>query len=88
MVELVGWRAVFWLLTVVAGIVLALTWWVVPAAPPVGSRRGLDPAGTATAVIGLVLLVIGAGLVEDPDLVPVPPGAVLLAGATCSGCSC
>jgi MFS family permease len=80
LVDLVGWRAVFWVLTAVAALVLALVRWVVPAGPPV-VRRGLDPAGAATAVTGLVLLVVGAGLVEDPAAAPVPPAVVLLAGA-------
>jgi len=41
-----------------------------------------DPAG---AVTGLVLLVVGAGLVENPDLVPVPAVLVLAAGAMLLG---
>lgn len=85
MVDLVGWRAVFWLLTVVAGVVLALSWWVVPAGSPAGKRRGLDPVGTATAVAGLVLLVIGAGLVGVSGVAPVLPAVLLAAGAILLG---
>ncbi len=85
LVDLVGWRAVFWLLTALAAVVLVLTRWAVPSAPVPAVRRGLDPAGTATAVTGLVLLVVGAGLVEDPDRAPVPPVAVLAAGAALLG---
>lgn len=40
LVDLVGWRAVFWVLTAVAVVVLALVRWVVPAAPPVAARPG------------------------------------------------
>ncbi|MGM1063126.1 MFS transporter [Saccharothrix sp. Mg75] len=85
MVGLVGWRAVFWLLTVVAGVVLALSWRVVPVDSPVAKRRGLDPVGTVTAVAGLVLLVIGAGLVGIPGVAPVLPAVLLVAGAVSLG---
>ena len=83
-VSSLGWRSVFWLLTAVAVVVLAVVPWVVPrvvrGAPAPGSRRGWDPAGTVTAVVGLVLLVLGAGLVEHPATAPVPPAVVLGAG--------
>jgi len=77
-----GWRPVFWLLAAVAVMVLAALPRLVPAAPAprTGPRRGWDPAGTVTAVVGLVLLVLGAGLVEDPAAAPVPPVVVLVAG--------
>jgi len=86
LVDSLGWRPVFWLPAVVAVIVLAAVWWVVPAPLPVTtSRRGFDPVGTAAAVAGLVLLVIGAGSFEDPRSAPVPPAGVLILGALLLG---
>lgn len=76
-----GWRSVFWLLAVPSAVVLLVLWWVVPPHPPRGASRGLDLPGSVTAVAGLVLLVWGAGLVEDPAGAPVPP--VLVIGAGC-----
>jgi MFS family permease len=79
-VALAGWRVVFWLLTAVAVLVLVTLRWV-PTAKPIRAGQGLDPAGTVSAVTGLTLLVIGAGLIENPESAPVHPVAVLAAGA-------
>jgi MFS family permease len=80
-----GWRAVFWLLAGLAALVLVLLRWTVPVQPPRGGRRDLDLAGSATATAGLVLLVWGAGLVEDPAHAPLPPALVVLAGCLLLG---
>ena len=75
-----GWRAVFWLLVPPAALVLAALWWLIPSQPPSRGGRGLDLLGSATAVTGLVLLVGGAALVEDPAAGPVHPGLVVALG--------
>ena len=80
-----GWRAVFWLLVPLAGLVLAVLWWCVPAQAPAATGRRLDVLGSVTATTGLVLLVWGAGLVEDRGGVPVPPALVVLAGVVLLG---
>ncbi len=85
LVDLVGWRAIFWLLTALVVVLLGATLRRVPVVPAAAVRRGLDPAGTATAVTGLVLLVLGAGLVEDPGAAPVPPLAVVATGVVLLG---
>jgi len=56
LVDRVGWRGAFWLLTPVAGVVLVALWWVVPATPPQHRTRGLDLAGSVPATGGLVML--------------------------------
>lgn len=76
----VGWRAVFWLLAALAALVLGVAWWVVPGRPPSTSRTGLDLPGSLTATAGLVLLVWGAGSVEDPARPPVAAALVILCG--------
>lgn len=85
LIDSVGWRGVFWLLTPVAGVVLVALWWVVPATPPAHRTRGLDLAGSVSATGGLMLLVWGAGLVEHPadapvhhPIVPIVVGVALL----------
>jgi MFS family permease len=80
LVDVVGWRGVFWLLVPLAAAVLAAVGWLVPSRPPAPSRRALDVPGSLTATTGLVLLVWGAGLVEHPAEAPVPPAAVIVAG--------
>ncbi len=75
-----GWRAVFWLLAALAAVVLGVAWWVVPATPSGTSRTGLDLPGSLTATAGLVLLVWGAGLIEDPAAAAVAPALVILCG--------
>ena len=76
LVDALGWRAVFGVLAAVAVVVLAAAWAVPRDSHPgdtrAGRRPGLDPAGTATAVGGLVLLVVGTGMVQDPGPVPAP----------------
>ena len=86
LVDSLGWRPVFWLLAAVAVIVLAAVWWVVPAPSPViTARRSFDPVGTVAAAVGLVLLVVGAGMFEYQGWTPVPPAAVLALGALLLG---
>jgi hypothetical protein len=65
----------------VAAAVVVLAWRVVPSRSGPRARCGFDVGGTAAAVAGLVLLVVGAGAVEEPGSVPVPPVGMLLAGA-------
>jgi len=72
-----GWRAVFWLLAAVAALVLVVAWWVVPAQAPPSGPSGLDLPGSLTATTGLVLLVWGAGLFEDPAAATVAPALVV-----------
>lgn len=84
LVDAVGWRPVFWVLAVVAVLVLVAVLRVVPGAARARSaRRSTDVVGTMAAVSGLVLLVVGAGMVEEPG--PVPPAAVLALGAVLLG---
>ncbi len=68
LVETAGWRAVFWLLAAVAALLTLAACALVPA-ETAGQRRGrgFDPAGTLTIEAGLVLLVVGAGQLENPD---------------------
>jgi len=80
LVDGVGWRGVFWLLVPLAAAVLAAVPWVVPAQAPGRGQRGLDLPGSLAAIGGLVLLVWGAGLVEEPSEALLPPAAVILAG--------
>lgn len=86
LVEAAGWRAVFWLLAVVAVLLTLAAARLVPAETPGRRRgRGLDPVGTLTVVAGLLLLVIGAGQLENADastataLVMLAAAGVLLA---------
>lgn len=79
-VDSASWRGVFWVLVPLAGMVLAAIWWTVPAQPAQGTRSGLDLSGCLTATSGLVLLVWGAGLVEDPAAAPVSPVVVIVTG--------
>lgn len=84
LVDTVGWRPVFWVLAAVAVVVLVAVRRVVPGAVQAhAGGRGLDVVGTSAAVSGLVLLVVGAGMVEEPG--PVRPGAVLALGAVLLG---
>ena len=75
----------FWLLAAVAVLLLLAAWRLVPrpdtgTGTETGTRRGVDLAGTVTAVTGLVGLVVGAGLVQDPGSRPLAAG-LLAAGA-------
>lgn len=84
LVGTIGWRPVFWVLTVAAVVVLVAVRQVVPGSTRArGARRGIDVTGTVAAVSGLVLLVVGAGMVEEPGLVPA--AAVLALGAVLLG---
>jgi len=80
LVDAAGWRGIFWLLTPLAALVLILMWPLIPPAPRVGRDTGLDVPGAFTATTGLVLLVWGAGLFEDPANGPVPPAVVIIVG--------
>ena len=80
LVDSVGWRGVFWLLTPLAAAVLVGLWWVVPSMPPRVPSTGLDLPGSFCATVGLVLLVWGAGLAEHVATAVVHPAVPLLVG--------
>jgi MFS family permease len=80
LVDVRGWRGVFWLLVPLAAMVLVSVRWLVPAHPPTPERRGVDVPGSLTATAGLAVLLWGSGLVGPSRNTPLLPIIVLLVG--------
>jgi MFS family permease len=65
LVDVFGWRAVFWANVPVGVLLVVAVWLLVPASSPVDQAAKLDLFGALLLVAAVMLVIVGASLVED-----------------------
>ncbi len=81
LIDLLSWRAAFWINLPLSLVTLWLAWRYVPESRDEGERGELDWQGAAFAVVGFGLLTYGLSALSDGGGGPLIAGAAILLGA-------
>ena len=80
LIDLISWRAVFWINLPLSAIALWLAWRHVPESRDYAAKGAIDWGGSLAAIVGLGGLIFALSVISEAGEIPIVTGAALAVG--------